>query len=252
MVPLADEPPQRRTPHDRPADGREAAARGLRAPVGVDHPRPGDAAARVRLHELGAARRRRRARATASGLTREHRLAAACARCPRLRLAAKPSGAVVLRAPRRPAGAEPGDVRDHDAARRPAARAPAASAASSAASPCETTIAETFTRAPAGRPRPCAAPSPPSEKSLARSSPAAREPLALGERARGGGGEVAVLGVDGGVAARPRAAPARRRRRPASRRPSPRAPAARSPRSARAGRAPRRRGRARRARPCAT
>ena len=55
------------------------------------------------------------------------------------------------------------------------------------------------------------------------------------------------LGVDGRVAARPRAAPARRRRRPACRRPSPRAPAGRSPRSATAARAPPRRGRGRRA-----
>ena len=67
--------------------------------------------------------------------------------------------------------------------------------------PCETTTAETFTRAPAGRPRPSGAPSPPTRRASRARCPAATSALALGERAADGGAEVAVVGVHGRVAA---------------------------------------------------
>ena len=105
----------------------------------------------------------------------------------RVELAANRAGGR-CRAPRRPA-APSADVRDHEQLvdlrleRRERL-------GELGRLPVRATIAETFTPAPAGRPRPCGGPSPP-EKSLARSIPAA-EAVAPERRRRS---EVAVLGV---------------------------------------------------------
>ena len=170
---------------------------------------------------------------------------------PWLMFAPKPSGRVVVRRRRRPSGTEPGMF-----------------AITTSSSTCGRERRQRLRelgrmcrarrrprrpsrRAPAGRRRPSAVPSPPTRTARAL-EPRAREPLAVVERPRERRGEVAVLGVD---AASPADLAQRRivgERRPACRSPSPRAPGCRSPRSATAARAPRRRGRARRAPPAST
>ena len=169
---------------------------GCHEPSGSSELRPGDAAARVRGHEV-AERRDAPGSGTRVRVRDEHELAArrGDAGVDVRGEAQRPRRSRSHARAERVGGLRAREVGDHDAPRRPAAGARAASSRAPSRWPCETTTAETFMRcrAPRGRRRRVRRAVSSHENAPRALEPGCAKPLALGDRLADAVGEPAGL-----------------------------------------------------------